>query len=103
MWVTVTSKRKVGHSMKLHDQINRAYQMFLDQLNTVRVVLLHPNSRYRSVLVARLTNTQDIPTFYYALGPDDINVQAFVTGMTHDIANQRPTFGRHINIIPDAA
>lgn len=88
--------------MTIHTQIDHAYQTFLEQLQKVRVVLLHPDSRYRSVVVARLINTSDIPTFYYALGPDDIDVQAFIMGLTHDIANQWPTFGRHTNMIPDA-
>jgi DNA-binding SARP family transcriptional activator len=52
------------------------------------------------VLVARLINSGDLKTFYYALGPDDINLNSFLSGITHDLANQHPTFGRHINILP---
>jgi DNA-binding SARP family transcriptional activator len=37
------------------------------------------------------------------MGPDDINVQSFLTGITHDLANQHPTFGRHTNILPQNA
>ncbi|HML20136.1 MAG TPA: bacterial transcriptional activator domain-containing protein [Aggregatilinea sp.] len=37
--------------------------------------------------------------FYYAMGPDDVNVQSFLSGITHDLANQHPTFGRHLNQI----
>ncbi len=88
--------------MKLHDILENTYQTFLDQMKRVRVLLLHPASRYRSVLVARLINTPDITTFYYAMGPDDINVQAFVSGITHDLATQHPTFGRHINALSSA-
>jgi DNA-binding SARP family transcriptional activator len=40
--------------------------------------------------------------YYYALGPDDINLNSFLAGITHDLANQHPTFGRHINILPPA-
>ncbi|NDJ62028.1 MAG: hypothetical protein GYB67_12930 [Chloroflexi bacterium] len=41
--------------------------------------------------------------FYYAMGPDDINVGSFLSGITHDIANQHPTFGRHVNmLVPEA-
>jgi DNA-binding SARP family transcriptional activator len=89
--------------MKLHDLINTAYETFLDQLKQVRIVLLHPQSRYRSVLVARLINDPAVKTFYYAMGPDDINLHAFITGITHDLASQHPTFGRHVHMIPETA
>jgi DNA-binding SARP family transcriptional activator len=88
--------------MKLHDLIERSYQAFLEQATNARVILLHPRSRYRSVLVARLINDPNIRVFYYAMGPDDINVNSFLSGITHDLANQHPTFGRHINILPES-
>ena len=37
---------------------------------------------------------------YYALGSDDIDLKSLIAGLTHDLANQFPTFGRHINILP---
>jgi DNA-binding SARP family transcriptional activator len=89
--------------MQLHDLINQSYQAFIDQAPGARVLLLHPRSRYRSVLVARLINSPDENVFYYAMGPDDINVQSFLSGITHDLANQHPTFGRHTNILPQNA
>lgn len=88
--------------MKLHELINKSYDTFWQQLNEARVILLHPRSRYRSVLVAQLINDPQLPTFYYAMGPDDINIQAFIGGITHDLANQHPTFGRHVNMLPDS-
>lgn len=86
--------------MKLHDLIDLSYQTVLNQAANARVVLLHPHSRYRSVLVARLINDPNLKVFYYALGPDDISLHSFLSGITHDLANQHPTFGRHINILP---
>ncbi len=86
--------------MKLHDLINQSYASFQEQSPHSRVILLHPRSRYRSVLVAKLINDPDLNVYYYAMGPDDINVQSFITGIAHDLANQHPTFGRHINILP---
>lgn len=87
--------------MKFHQLIQNAYETFVGQLDHVNVILLHPRSRYRSVLVAQLINSPDIISFYYAMGPDDINVQAFISGMTHDLATQHPTFGRHVNLLPE--
>ena len=86
--------------MRLHDLIEQSYQNFKHKSEDARVILLHPRSRYRSVLVAKLINSPDFKVFYYALGPDDINLNSFLSGITHDLANQHPTFGRHINILP---
>jgi DNA-binding SARP family transcriptional activator len=86
--------------MKLHQLIDSSYQSFLQQLSNTRVVLLHPHSRYRSMLIAKVINSPDFEVFYYAMGPDDINLRAFISSIAHDLANQHPTFGRHLNILP---
>jgi DNA-binding SARP family transcriptional activator len=85
--------------MNLHAIIEHIYQSFKVSLDASKTVLLHPNSRYRSVLVAHLLNASDYKVFYYALGPDDISVPSFLDGITHDLANQNPMFGRHINML----
>jgi DNA-binding SARP family transcriptional activator len=90
-------------AMQLHDLITQSFQSFQEQAPSTRVILLHPRSRYRSVLIAKLLNSSDYDVFYYAMGPDDITVQSFLTGITHDLANQHPTFGRHTNILPQNA
>lgn len=88
--------------MKLHDFIDRAYETLLAHSPDARIVLLHPRSRYRSVLVAHLANAPGLNVFYYALGPDDVNLSSFLNGITHDLAAQHPTFGRHLNMLaPD--
>lgn len=84
----------------LNDKINASYAALVQRLPNARLLLLHPRSKYRSVVVAMLINDPDQTTFYYALGPDDINLKTFVEGMAHDLANQHPTFGRHINLLP---
>ena len=85
--------------MNLHAIIDHIYQSFKVSLDASKTVLLHPNSRYRSILVAHLINSSDYKVFYYALGPDDISVPSFLDGITHDLANQNPMFGRHINML----
>jgi DNA-binding SARP family transcriptional activator len=90
-------------SMQLQEQINRAFDIFKERAGHAKVTLLHPRSRYRSVSVAKLINSSGSPVFYYALGPDDISIQSFLSGITHDIANQQPMFGRHINTLPEEA
>ncbi|MBZ0283483.1 MAG: hypothetical protein K8L97_22295 [Anaerolineae bacterium] len=86
--------------MQLHDLIDRSHRAFQEQSAHAKVILLHPRSRYRSTLVAHLIHSTDTRVFYYAMGPDDINLQSFLAGITHDLANQYPTFGRHTNILP---
>lgn len=86
--------------MQLHNLIDQTFQAFQEQAANAKVILLHPRSRYRSVLVAKLINTSDLKVYYYAMGQDDINLHSFLTGITHDLANQHPTFGRHTNILP---
>jgi DNA-binding SARP family transcriptional activator len=85
--------------MELNSLIGASYQAFQDRAADARVVLLHPESRYRSVLVAQLMRDPDSHVFYYAMGPDDVNVGSFLAGITHDLANQHPTFGRYLNRI----
>src|SRR5258708_26702474 len=65
-----------------------------------RVVLIHPESRYRTALVSRLLADPDISVFYYAVGTDDNDIQSFIAGFTHDMAEQAPTFGASINMVP---
>lgn len=89
--------------MKLLNITEHLFDVFREHTANSKLVLLHPDSQYRSVLVAHLSNLPDIPVFYYALGPDDINVHSFINGMMHDVANQQPTFGRHINMLTPEA
>ncbi len=85
--------------MNLTGIIDHVYATFQEYLEDARVVLLHPESRYRSMLVAQLINSPEYRVFYYAMGPDDISVPSFLDGITHDVANQNPMFGRHINML----
>jgi len=88
--------------MNLHDRIQPSYQSFLQYSENAKIILLHPSGRFRSVLLARLTADPEIDTFYYALGLDDINLRNFLMSITHDLSNQHPTFGRHLNLLPRA-
>ena len=83
--------------MNLDNLIDISYQTFQEQTQVARLILLHPRSRYRSVLVAKLLHTLDTRVLYYALGPDDIDLKSLIAGLTHDLANQFPTFGIKVN------
>ena len=85
--------------MELNSLIQASFQAFKERSSDASVVLLHPASRYRSMLVAQLMNDPETQVYYYAMGPDDVNVRSFLSGITHDLANQHPTFGRFLNQI----
>ncbi len=79
--------------------VENSYLAFNTYARDTSIILLHPRSRYRSVLVAHLLNNPEIKTLYYAMGPDDTSVPAFLSGLAHDIATQHPTFGYHLNLV----
>lgn len=85
--------------MRLTEIVDQLFHVFEAHAADSKLILLHPQSRYRSVLVAELINSPKLNVFYYALGPDDINVPSFLNGLMHDVANQQPTFGRHLNML----
>ena len=89
--------------MTLHQIIQSAYEAFHECAPQAKIILLHPQSRYRSVLVAKLMRSSDVQTVYYAMGQDDLDLKSFVSRMTHDMANQYATFGRHTNLLPPTA
>jgi DNA-binding SARP family transcriptional activator len=85
--------------MQLNDRIQAAYTALIEQANNTPVLLLHPRSKYRSVLVAKLIHDQNVNAYYYALGPDDKNLRSFIESLSHEMINQHPTFGRHLNLL----
>jgi two-component SAPR family response regulator len=88
--------------MNLHARIDHHYDILLQEIQKSQVVLLHPDSTYRAMLVAKLVKDPAVKTFYYALGWDDIDVPSFIYSMVHDLSLQHPTFGRHLTFIPNS-
>ncbi|MDZ4765010.1 MAG: bacterial transcriptional activator domain-containing protein [Chloroflexota bacterium] len=76
--------------------IEQIYAHFCS-ITDVHAILLHPRSRYRSLLVARLVSDPELRSFYYALSHNDIRLDSFVTGLMNEIAAQFPLFGYHLN------
>lgn len=85
--------------MSLQQTVDQIYRTLFEQSQDGQAILLHPDSYYRSVIVAKLVSAADRKVFYYALGPDDIELPAFLYGLIHDMADQHPTFGRHLNML----
>jgi DNA-binding SARP family transcriptional activator len=83
--------------MNLQSLVEDSYDLLLQQAEEAKIVLLHPQSRYRSMVVAKLLADAPCSVFYYSMGPYDVNVVSFLSGFCHDLADQHPTFGRHLN------
>lgn len=85
-------------NMRLH--VTAVYENLLRIADLTKVILLHPSSRYRTMLVAQLMADQRVQTYYYALDVDDINLFSFLTGIMNTLSRQHETFGRHLNVLP---
>jgi DNA-binding SARP family transcriptional activator len=85
--------------MTLNAIVTDIYQSFQEHAGDARVVLLHSSGRYRTALVSRLLSDPDLRVFYYAMGSDDVDIKAFLSGFTHDLAEQAPTFGANTNMV----
>jgi DNA-binding SARP family transcriptional activator len=80
--------------------IEQSYDALLQRTQDVPIVLLHPQSNYRSVVVARLMAESPKPVFYHALASYDVNVEAFLSGLAHNLSLSAPTFGWHLSKLP---
>ena len=89
--------------MKRSDRTDQAYDRFLRHASGAKIILLHPQSRARSVIMARLLDDADLPVFYYALDVDDVNLRNFLRGIVAGLSRQHATFGRLMNVLPAAA
>lgn len=77
-----------------------AYDKLLSFANSSKIILLHPDSQFRSLVVARLLADSAKRTYYYALDIDDTSLFHFLTGLINCLAKQHPSFGRHLNVLP---
>ncbi|MGB1288389.1 MAG: AfsR/SARP family transcriptional regulator [Aggregatilineales bacterium] len=85
--------------MSLHTAIEQAFETFQREAQRANVILLHPHSRYRSLLLARLLSDDTSDAYYYAMRPDDTSLPAFINGLIREMSGQHPSFGRHLNML----
>jgi DNA-binding SARP family transcriptional activator len=62
-----------------------------------KLLLIHPSSRYRTLVIAALIENPPCPLYYYGLGIEDVGLPQFLAGMAHNLADQNPTFGQNLN------
>ena len=86
--------------MNIQLRIRPAYDKLLSFASSSKIILLHPASQFRSLVVARLLADSAHKTYYYALDIDDINLFHFLTGLINSLAKQHASFGRHLNVLP---
>lgn len=89
--------------MSVREQSHLAYETFLRCSRQAKIILLHPRSRLRSLVVARLLADSSVAAFYYALDIDDINLRSFLAGLMRSLSRQHVTFGRLLNLLPETA
>jgi hypothetical protein len=83
----------------LSQTVDKSYSKVLEQLATNQIVLLHPHSNYRSIILANLLKEDQYSTFYYAIQADDRSLKAFLENFIRKLSSQQETFGRHLNIL----
>ncbi len=86
--------------MNIRLLVQPAYEKLLSFASQSKIILLHPASQWRSLVVARLLSDSARKTYYYALDIDDINLFHFLTGLINGLAKQHASFGRHLNVLP---
>ncbi len=86
--------------MGIGEQTQSAYAEFLRVAGDAKIILLHPQSPMRSLMMAKLLADGNVATLYYALDVDDINLRDFLTGITGSLSRQHVTFGRQMNLLP---
>jgi DNA-binding SARP family transcriptional activator len=85
--------------LPLHELVADSIEALRTHYTANKLLLVHPSSRYRTLVIAALINDPPCDVYFYGLGPEDVNLPQFLAGLTHDLADQEPMFGRHINEI----
>lgn len=83
--------------MSLKELVAPSIETLAAHYGTNKLLLIHPSSRYRNLLIAALIQDPPAPLYYYSLGIGDITLPQFLTSLAHDLADQSPMFGRYLN------
>ncbi len=86
--------------MGIDHQSSSAYVNFLRYSSEAKIILLHPQSRLRSMIMARLLGDSDLSAFYYALDVDDMKLGNFLPSLMGALSRQNVIFGRQMNLLP---
>ncbi|NDJ52806.1 MAG: hypothetical protein GYB68_06960 [Chloroflexi bacterium] len=82
--------------MALDQVIENSLQMLFDQYKGNKLLLVHPSSRYRTLLIAAAMQNAPCPVYYYGFGVEDVTLNHFIGQLTRELADQNPAFGRRL-------
>ncbi len=82
----------------LNADLAHIYEQLKQELRLKRLVLLHPESTYRAILVTQLIHDVEHHTVYYNL-QDTTSLQSFVEGFTRHLINLRSQSGQYLKSI----
>lgn len=89
--------------MSLQELVAPSIETIAQHFRSNKLLLIHPSSRYRTLLIAALLQDPPAPLYYYSMQTGDVNLPQFLSGLIHDLADQNPTFGRHLNAVRNEA
>ncbi|GAB4468784.1 MAG: hypothetical protein Kow00124_03330 [Anaerolineae bacterium] len=82
--------------MEFREQLQPVLETLASQYAKNKLLLIHPGSRYRTLLIAALLADPPCDLFYYSLGLEDVGLDQFLTGLAQGLAAQNPIFGRYL-------
>lgn len=78
-----------------HQVLKDLVEKFHENSENARAVILHPKSKYRNALVARLLISDEYTPLYFPLTPESSELETFVDAMLRSFAEQSDVIGRY--------
>ncbi len=83
----------------LKELVQPSIQTIVNSIEYNKLMLIHPSSRYRTLVISALIDNPPCPLFYYGLGFEDVSLDTFLTGLVRDLSDQMPTFGKQTSLV----
>lgn len=83
--------------MSIRELVAPSIEALSSHYSNNKLLLIHPSSRYRTLIIAALIENPPCPLYYYGLGIEDVGLAQFLAGIAHDLTDQAPAFGRNLN------
>ena len=81
----------------LSEHVASTVATLMRQYRTCQILLIHPEDRYRTLILAALLQSQPCSLYYYALGVNDAGLEPFLRGLVIGLSVQVPAFGYQVN------
>lgn len=85
--------------MILENLVTPALETLVEQIQNNQLLLIHPRSRVRLLLLAALLEFPPCPLYYHQLRVTDTSLDSFLTGLVYGLAEQTPGFGYHLTSV----